>query len=256
MLPDWAGWLPPGLTQADALLLIATSGATSLLTAAVGIGGGVLLLAVMAQLVPVAALIPVHALVQLGSNANRAWMTRRHIDWPMSRLFILGALLGALASSWLLVQLPLDLIQLTVAGFILFLVWGPKPRQVSLSTPKLVAAGGITTLISAFVGATGPLVAAFVHRQNMGKLPTVATFAACMSFQHLLKVGVFIAAGFIFQEWVAITLAMLLSGVLGTWLGLKVLHRQSGERFKWLFRWVVTLLALRLVWQVLSVATG
>ena len=56
--------------------------------------GGVLLLAIMAGIVPAAALIPVHGLVQLGSNGNRALMTRRHIDWPLLRRFALGALAG------------------------------------------------------------------------------------------------------------------------------------------------------------------
>ena len=72
--------LPPELLPLDAAWLVLTAGVTSLMTATLGIGGGVLLLVIMAQLVPIAALIPVHGLVQLGSNANRAIMTRQHID--------------------------------------------------------------------------------------------------------------------------------------------------------------------------------
>jgi uncharacterized membrane protein YfcA len=142
------------------------------------------------------------------------------------------------------------MIRLCVALFILFLVWGPKPKALMLSNSKLVLAGAVTTVISAFVGATGPLVAAFVHRQNMGKFPTVATFAACMSFQHLLKAMVFISVGFVFQDWLLVVLLMIASGALGTWVGLHLLKSLSADVFKQLFRWVVTLLALRLCWQV------
>ncbi len=243
-------WLPEALSQFDLIFLVLLSGLTSLLTAAVGIGGGVLLLAAMAQVVPVQALIPVHGLVQLGSNGNRALMTYKHIDWRMSRLFLLGAVVGAIVSAFIVIQLPLDVIRLCVALFILFLVWGPKPKAVSLSNTKLVVAGGVTTVISAFVGATGPLVAAFVHRQNMDKLPTVATFATCMSFQHLLKAVVFTVVGFAFTEWILVIVLMVLSGAIGTWIGLRVLNKFSVETFKLLFRWVVTILALRLCWQV------
>lgn len=243
-------WLPDGLSFIDLALLVSLSSFTSMMTAAVGIGGGVLLLAVMAQIVPVQALIPVHGLVQLGSNGNRAYLTRQHIDWKMSRLFILGAVIGAVISAWIVVQLPLDIIRLSIAFFILFLVWGPKPKALILSNSKLVFAGAVTTVISAFVGATGPLVAAFIHRQNMGKLPTVATFAACMSFQHMLKAVVFITVGFAFQDWILVILLMIASGALGTWIGLHLLKSLSVEVFKQLFRWVVTLLALRLCWQV------
>ncbi len=60
-------WLPEAISNSQAIILVITSLLTSMLTAAMGIGGGVLLLAVMASIVPVAALIPVHGLVQLGS---------------------------------------------------------------------------------------------------------------------------------------------------------------------------------------------
>lgn len=243
------GWLPDGLSQLDVVVLVIMSAFTSMMTAAVGIGGGVLLLAVMAQILPVQALIPVHGLVQLGSNGNRAYMTRQYIDWKMSRLFVLGALVGAVVSAWIVVQLPLDVIRLSVAFFILFLVWGPKPKAVNLSNAKLVMAGGVTTIISAFVGATGPLVAAFVHRQNMDKLPSVATFAACMSFQHMLKAMVFVTVGFAFQDWFVVIVLMIISGAVGTWIGLHLLKSLSADLFKQLFRWLVTLLALRLCWQ-------
>lgn len=243
-------WLPDGLGQFDLWVLVSMSAFTSMMTAAVGIGGGVLLLAIMAQILPVQALIPVHGLVQLGSNGNRAYMTRQHIDWKMSRLFILGAVVGAVISVWIVIQLPLDVIRLSVAFFILFLIWGPKPKAVTLSNVKLVIAGGVTTIISAFVGATGPLVAAFVHRQNMDKLPTVATFAACMSFQHMLKAMVFLTVGFAFQDWFFVIVLMIISGAVGTWVGLHLLKSLSADLFKQLFSWVVTALALRLCWQV------
>lgn len=236
----------------DLFLLISTSAFTSFLTAAAGIGGGVFLLAVMASVLPAAVLIPVHGLVQLGSNGNRALMTRQHIHWPMVLTFSLGALAGAGIASQVLIQLPLDYIQLAVAGFILLMVWGPKPTKVQATGIRTALAGVITTLISMFVGATGPLVAAFIHRMGHEKLATTATFAACMSFQHLLKALVFGFVGFSFTDWWLPVVLMILAGTLGTWLGLKLLNRIPGERFSQLFRIVITLLAFRLIWQVFT----
>ena len=83
------------ISLTTAAVLIATSTMTSLITATFGIGGGVLLIAVMAGSLPVSALIPVHGLVQLGSNGNRALMTFRYVDWSMVKFFSFGALLGA-----------------------------------------------------------------------------------------------------------------------------------------------------------------
>ncbi|MAC46630.1 sulfite exporter TauE/SafE family protein [Oceanospirillum beijerinckii] len=237
------------LSAFDLALLTLTSGFTSLMTASVGIGGGVLLLAVMASILPANVLIPVHGLVQLGSNGNRAFMTRQHIHWPMVLFFSLGALVGALSASQVLVQLPLDVIRLAVAVFILLMVWGPKPKKLQVSGPGTLIAGCITTFASMFVGASGPLVAAVVHRSGQEKLATTATFAACMSFQHLLKAMVFGFVGFSFAQWWWPVLLMIASGAVGTWLGLKLLNRLPAELFAQLFKVLVTLLALRLLWQ-------
>lgn len=230
------------------LLTLAATG-TSFITAAMGIGGGVLLLAILASTLPPAALIPVHGLVQLGSNGNRAILTRRHIDWCMVKSFTTGALIGAFLASFVVIQLPLFLIQLCVALFILFLVWGPKPKQHQTSEKGQVAYGAVTTFISMFVGATGPLVAGVVHRQDYDKNATTATFATCMSFQHLLKMLVFSLVGFAFWQWLPLIALMTFGGVVGTWLGLKMLNKIPTGHFKVIFKTVITLLALRLLWQ-------
>jgi uncharacterized protein len=249
---EWllANSLDPG----TALLLIIATGFTSFMTAALGIGGGVMLLAVMATVMPVSALIPVHGLVQLGSNGNRALMTRRHIDWHMLKFFSIGAVMGAAVASVVVIQLPLMIIQLAIAGFILFLVWGPKPRNRDMSNTGRMAAGAFTTFVSMFVGATGPLVAGFVHRNAYDKLKLTSTFAACMTFQHSLKALVFSAVGFAFWQWLPLTLVMIASGAGGTWIGLKVLNRIPTEKFRLAFKVVVTLLAIRLLWQALQAA--
>ena len=244
------------LDPVTVLLLTLAAGFTSFLTAAVGIGGGVLLLAILASVVPVAALIPVHGLVQVGSNGNRAWMTRQHLDGRMFCYFAIGAVLGAFVASFVVVQLPLQVIQFSVALFILYLVWGPKPPKRQLSRRGRVLAGGVTTLVSMFVGATGPLVAGFVHRQDYDKLQLTATLASCMTFQHLLKMLVFSAVGFVFWQWLPLVLLMVASGAVGTWLGLKVLNKVSGRQFKRLFRLVVSVMALRLLWQATSAYLG
>lgn len=244
--------LPEFLSISEAALLVAFSCITSMLTAAVGIGGGVLLLAVMAQLLPISALIPVHGLVQLGSNGSRAWLMRQHIDQSMVIYFGCGAMLGALAASSIVVQLPLYWIQLSVALFILYLVWGPKLYKHEVSSTGHVLAGAVTTVVSMFVGATGPLVAGFVHRQRYRKHETTGTFAACMSLQHLLKMLVFTAIGFSFWQWLPMIILMILSGLMGTWMGLKLLNRIPEALFKQIYKVVVTLLAMRLLWQVME----
>lgn len=245
--------LPEQLSQGISLLLILAAALTSAVTAALGVGGGVLLLAIMALVVPPAAIIPLHGMVQLGSNANRALMTWRHIDWKLLAAFTPGALLGAWLASLFLVQLPMQTLQLTIAGFILFLCWGPKVPPLALGRLGSFFAAAATTFISMFVGATGPLVAAFVKQQHQGeRFRTVANFAASMSVQHLPKAVVFGSAGFVFADWLGLLVLMIAAGALGTWVGLQFLARQSNRNFARLFNILLTLLALRLIWQAVT----
>lgn len=203
----------------------------------------------MAQIVPVAALIPVHGLVQFGSNVNRAIFIRQHIDLPWVKLFIFGSIVGALIASFIVVQLPLVVIELSVGFFILWMIWGPNPKQNVVTPVKVVLAGGLTTLVSMFVGATGPLVAGFLYRTGGEKLTRVATMAAALTFQHILKALVFTVVGFTFTKWLPLIVGMIIFGALGTWIGLHGLHRVSSEMFNILFRIVITVLAMRLIYQ-------
>lgn len=246
--------LPAVLSPLTALALIAASAITSAITASLGIGGGVLLLAIMAIVLPPAAIVPVHGMVQLGSNAGRAAMTLRHINLRVIAWFAPGVLLGAWLGSLFLIDLPLSLIQLCIAGFILLLCWGPPIPKMATGPLGTLTAAGLTTFISLFVGATGPLVAAFVKQQQQGdRFSTVATFAAAMCLQHTPKAIVYGAAGFVFAEWLGLIILMVLAGTLGTWLGLRMLRRLTDRRFALAFNVLLTLLALRLIWQAATV---
>lgn len=242
--------LPDNLAPHWALLLIVAAALTSAVTAAMGAGGGVMLLAIMALVMPAAAIIPVHGMVQLGSNANRALMTWRHINFRVIAWFAPGVILGAYAASLLLVRLPLEVVQLSIALFIVLLCWGPAIPKVATGPTGTLLASAVTSFLSLFVGATGPLVAAFIKQQQAHqRLQTVATFAAAMTLQHLPKAFAFTAAGFIFHDWLALIAAMIAAGAGGTWLGLHLLKRMSDHHFSRLFNIVLTLLAARLAWE-------
>lgn len=245
--------LPSALSPEISLALIGVSALTSAVTASLGIGGGVMLLAVMAMLLPPAAIVPVHGMVQLGSNAGRAALTLRHINVRLIAWFAPGVLLGAWLGSLFLVDLPLSLIQLCIAGFILLLCWGPPLPRIATGPAGTLVAAGATTFISLFVGATGPLVAAFVKQQQQGeRFSTVATFAAAMCLQHAPKAVVYGAAGFVFVDWLGLILLMIGAGLLGTWAGLHLLRRLTDRRFTLIFNILLTVLASRLIWQAVT----
>lgn len=241
--------LPDSLSPALAVGLMLASVVTSMITASLGAGGGLLLLVLMALWVPPTAVIPVHGMIQLGSNGGRAALTWRHTDWHAIAAFVPGVVVGAGIGAWLLINLPEHLWQLTIALFVLYLCWGPALPKGAFSSPGVFLASALTSFASLFVGATGPLVAAFIKQMHEDRFKTVATFATAMSLQHAPKAVVFGLAGFVFRDWVLFILAMITFGFAGTWIGLHLLKNLQNRHFQLIFNIVLTLLALRLLWQ-------
>lgn len=71
---------------------------TSMLSAVAGLGGGVILLLVIAQFVTPTTAIPIQGAIQLASNGSRATLLRRDVDWRVvgwtSLLILPASLLG------------------------------------------------------------------------------------------------------------------------------------------------------------------
>tara|TARA_Y100000296_G_C5113802_1_gene226603 strand:+ start:25 stop:765 length:741 start_codon:yes stop_codon:yes gene_type:complete len=241
-------YLPEGVALVDLILLSAASFMGSLLTAALGVGGGAFLITVMAGLVPPLALIPLHGVVQLGSNASRAWLSRSHLELPKLGLFSVGALGAALGGVWMIGLLSTDYIPLLIALFILWITWMPMPEIGLGRTPLgLISGGLITTLASFLVGASGPLVSAWLSKDAENKWRYTALFSSAMTFQHFLKILVFGLVGFAFLEWVFVLFCMIVLGYLGTKVGLTLLGRLPETRFRTVYQWFLTLLAVRLL---------
>ncbi|WP_341502451.1 sulfite exporter TauE/SafE family protein [Gallaecimonas sp. GXIMD4217] len=240
--------IPAELNEALFWALVVLSALTSFVTAAFGAGGGALLLAVLALVLPSAAIIPVHGLVQLGSNLGRFSLSLRHVHWPTLAWFGPFSLLGSLLAAGVLVQLPLDWLRLAIAGFLLYLCWGPPLPWRVLGRAGIALAALVTGFLSPFLGASGPLVAAFLKAGGRDRLGTVATFAGAMCVQHGPKALIFALAGFVFSAWLPLVLLMIASGLVGTWLGLRLLARLGERHFTLAFNLVLTLLALRLLW--------
>lgn len=247
MVFDWLGFFSFTTTS-----LIFTSFIASFLTVVAGIGGGILLLAVMVSLFPPSIVIPLHAVVQLGSNGSRALLFRQFFRWDIIAAFLTGAIVAAVLGSQVIVSLDESTLQLVLALFILYMVWGPKKSNVDFPPQwRRYFAGFISTFLSFFVGASGPVVAVFILREELKKEAQVATHAVIMFLQHSLKIIVFGVLGFSFSEYALLLICMIGSGFLGSFLGRKMLLKLPEKLFKLIFKGVITLLALRLLYAAL-----
>ncbi|WP_105901361.1 sulfite exporter TauE/SafE family protein [Vibrio gangliei] len=238
---------PEVLTTAQFFFLIGLSGMTSMLNVIIGVGGGATLIAFMITIMPAAAVISVHAIVQLGSNAGRAVLMRRYVQKQFLGWFFVGSVVGALIGGNLALNLPTKYLELILAVFILISSWVP----INLSfrgRNGLVGIGVFTAFLTMFVGATGPFLIATVKNILPDRRELGATMACFMSIQHVIKAVIFAMLGFAYQEWLGVIGLMILVGFVGTFIGKRVLDRVSNQHFHVVLKIALTFISLNLIW--------
>lgn len=235
----------PGLGTAATLGLLALSMLASFITVAFGIGGGILMIGALAAVLPAAAVIPVHGVVQLGSNLGRAAILLRHATWKMVPWFVAGSLAGVTLGGRIVSDLAPWAIQIGVGCFVVWSVVGSLPRWFS-RWPAL--AGALSSFLTMFFGATGPFVAAFTKSLGLDRQAHVATNAVLLITQHGLKVVAFGFLGFAFAPWAGFIAGLIATGFIGTLIGRQVLGRFSDAGFHRALNVLLLAIAARLLW--------
>ena len=114
-------------------------------------GGGIILLGIMAILIPEGYMvIALHGIIQLFSNTTRTWIFRKHIKKQLIKQFSLGSFLGLLLSSGLIYllitlfevksanQIKVDFLKPLIGFFILwYLYLKPYKKEGGLHPLKL-----------------------------------------------------------------------------------------------------------------------
>lgn len=237
--------LPPDMTATVFSVLLTTSFAASFITVAFGIGGGTVLLAVLATLLPPVVLIPVHGVVMAGSNLGRLATLLGFVSWRNLPGFVAGSVIGVAGGGVVVINIPPAMVQIGVGLFIIWSVFSKAPvwmRKWSVLT------GAISSFLTMFFGATGLFVAAFTKSLALERHAHVATHAALMTVQHILKTIVFGLLGFSFGPWLAFVISMIVVGFVGTLAGRIVLNQISDARFRWALNAILLLTSLRLIW--------
>ena len=245
----WFG--SPGLSPDLVAFLTLCSAMTSMLTATAGVGGGVLLFAIMAWVMPLAALIPVHGVVQIGSNVGRLMIMLQHVRLSVLVPFLIGSVIGGTLGAFVVVQLPPTAMQIALGGFILWAAW-MKPLKMKVDRRVITLTGFFVTFLTMFFGATAPLISAVLKLLRLDRLSHVATQSACVIAQHGIKVAAFGLMGFAFGPYLPLIAVMIAAGFVGTLIGNNLLRKIADQRFHVMLSCVLTVLALGLLTKGVS----
>ncbi len=242
---DFALLVPPGLDTLTVAILLGISFVGSFITVSFGMGGGQLMIASLAQVLPPIALIPIHGAVQLGSNVGRTLILWNGIVWASIPLFLIGTVIGASMGAALFVQIQPWIIQLCVGTFILWTAVGKLPPITGKHT---FATGVFASFLTMFFGSTAHFIAAIVKAMNLDPLPHVATHSTMMTLQHGVKIIAFGILGFAFGPYLPFLAAMIAVGLIGTALGKRVLVKAGHKYFKPVLTGILVVLGLRMLY--------
>ena len=241
------------MSPEEVAILAAAALATSVLSAIVGMAGGIVLLSVMLILLEPLVAIPLHGVVQLVSNGSRTAIQRRYVRWQIIRSYCVLLLPGSIAGLFIAQSLSPPVARLVIGTFVLVATW--LPRAVTLGTHpenaeprrRFFVLGGIVGTLNMTIGATGPLLAPFFLNLGLPRQSIIGTKAASQFLGHLTKILVFGGAGFAFAEYALPLVILCAMVVAGTWIGSQLLEHVSELWFRRLFKTVLTLVALRLI---------
>ena len=243
----------------DLAILCSVGLLTSMLSAVIGMAGGITLLSVMLLFFEPLVAIPIHGVVQLVSNSSRTYVQRKHVDWTILWRYSVMLVPMGFVGIEIAQALPPNVTRALIGVFVLIATWrrgwlliGTHPERADVHR-RFFILGGVVGLINMTIGAAGPLIAPFFLKIGLSRQAMIGTKAACQAVGHLVKIAIFGIAGFVFAEY-AIPLALLsVSVIAGTWIGSQILESVNERWFTRLYKGVLTLVALRLVvWEGLA----
>jgi uncharacterized membrane protein YfcA len=243
-----------------AALLTLAAFATSVISAVLGMAGGMVLMGVYALTLPVQVAMILHGVTQAFANGFRAWFLRERIYGTG----LVGYAIGAALAFALFTGLAL-----VVAAPVLFLLLGAIPLALQLvplrfapqfdKRPAAIACGALVTAASLLVGVSGPLLDVFFVRAELDRFEVIATKATTQTAGHLLKIAYFggLVGGPPLDLPLWIYPLVIACAYLGTRLGGRMLESWNEAGFRlWTGRIVIALSLVYLLQGASELARG
>ena len=236
------------LLEPAAILIIIGSFVSAYVSAAFAVGGGFIMLAIVSGVMPITAAVPMHAWMMLGLSLGRLWYFRREIVWRIVTPFLLGALIGVFIGGRVYFDLSEFLLSLVIGLLILAAVWMPKAEWGPRIPTPFFWVGVIHSFLSTLFS-FGGLFQPLMIRAALTRLQIVGTLAAGLVFMNVLKLSAYSYYGFDYAPFLSVIFAAILAAVPGAYLGKKTLHHIPEDRFRLIFRIVMSCFALRLLYR-------
>lgn len=235
------------------LAIIAVGFLTSTLSGAAGLGGGTILIAVFYALgMTPAEAVPLFAAVQAVSNTSRTIAYVRHVEWKAAGWFLLAGIPATLLVAPFVGDVNADVVKLVLAALILASLVPQVHARPLPQRPAFLLAGALNGSLGLFVGATGLFVGRLFFRPEWQRQTVIGTLALTQVLGHLLRVFAYGLVGFSALAQPQRLIPLCVAVIVGTMVGKQLNGKLSDDAFASIFRTILIVLSLKLIWDALS----
>lgn len=228
-------------------IIVAGSFLAALSNAAFSAGGAMIILAITSTVLPVAAIVPIHSTLLIGSTSTRVLFFWREIEWKIAGPFLIGSVVAVAIGSRIYVELPETIIATAISVVMLVAIWLPEVSWRPKLRHPWVIVGFIHSLLSTLF-AYGALLHAIILHTGLKRREIVATMAASLTGMSIFKISGYAFNGFDYTPYFQIIGFSIAAAFLGTWVGRMVIDRISEPLFRTVFKALVTITAVRLLY--------
>jgi len=230
-----------------ALIIIAGSLVASIFNAAFSAGGALIILAITSTVLPVQAIVPIHSTLLIGSTLTRVLLFWDYIDWKIVIPFLVGAFAGAFVGARVYIELPETVIALAIGMVMLIAIWLPvvswRPR---LRHPWAIV--GFSHALLSTLFAYGAVMHAVILHSGLNRRQIVGTLGGCLSGMSIFKIVGYASFGFDYSPYFHVIAAAIAVSLFGTAIGKLIVNKLSEQKFRFIYRVLITVTALRLLY--------
>ncbi|MFW2372749.1 MAG: sulfite exporter TauE/SafE family protein [Gammaproteobacteria bacterium] len=191
-----------------------------------GFGSGLIAIPLLAHFLPLTFVVPMVLVLDFSASVVLSRHTHLQVRWDEIRFLLAPSIVGILAGSFLLVNLPREPLLVGLGSFVIFFglryifnVHNEQPISRWWSVPTGLSGG----LIGALFGTGGPPYVVYLSHRLHDKTQLRGTLSGLFMLDGALRVISFLFIGLLFQSGIlsALLMAFPLMG-LGLYLGNKV----------------------------------
>ncbi len=199
-----------------------------------GVGGAMLLTAMLLLFMPAPEAVAVIAPAMVINSAVTFWVHREHVDWTGARRLITTVVPFALLAALFTDDIDHELLQALIGLAILaaLAIQYGLGQTIRVRRKGLYAWGTAVGTLGGLAGTAGPPLALALRSYGQSGRAFVATAALVKALLHVPRVPAYASTGLLSGNLVPLAVSLAAVSIAGVWAGKQLLERLDPKRFR------------------------